>query len=452
MSPARLVAVVHLAVLEAAVRAARLRSDPGGGGARVSVPLEYFAGSDLNISSRAAEAKAIFRQGLRPAAGSAEEGTFHEGKNQSRAAQAHAASDHRWTHVEVRQGHLNQTEGPEPRVFFLFLTYEGLVHKELWQEFFSSVGATTDRWSALMHCKDRRRCEMQLALQNPLGLTLVGNVSNDYCVDLVSPMVHLLDAALASGGSPEDKFVFLSESTLPVKPFALIYKGLTRNQDSDICISPQKDWVKLEKHRDAPLPTLLIRHSQWVVLSAAHARLMVRRWPQVKSASAGNWTISVWPPAEPGAADTGWMPKGALQADQAVCTDEWAIFATLFGVISSRELRLTMPGVESPDLFLASDKFLTETQGSCRTFETWGDPLGADGAHVAWQLSAVLSCYPGCERSGHPAHFLAATDRALWVLRNSSFMFARKIPMNLVNPDQFSRIILGEPYPWSNPH
>jgi len=252
MSPMRLLTVASLAVL-AAVRAARLRIEPGGGSAQVSVPPGYLAGKEGNISSRAAEAEAIFREGrtaadpaangtgLDPAANGTQ-GALYEGKNQSRHVQVHASSDRRWTHVEVHGGPSNQVNASEPRLFFLFLTYEGLVHRELWQEFFSSVGATTDRWSAMMHCKHQRKCEMQLALQNPLGLELVGNVSNDYCVDLVSPMVRLLDAALlVSGGSPADKFVFLSESTLPVKPFAWIYKGLTGNQNSDICVSPRKD-------------------------------------------------------------------------------------------------------------------------------------------------------------------------------------------------------------------
>lgn len=462
MRPAQLLGLGSLSVLAAAGSLLRSAPPPStldtDAGPRVSVPSGYLAGEGDDISSRAAEAERIFRQGVDATENGTQE-IHGEGKNESGYARAHAVPDHRWTHVGTQphapSNRSNASSKPEPRLFFLFLTYEGLVHRELWQEFFSSVGASTDRWSALMHCKHQSRCESQLALQNPLGLQLVANVSSEYCVDLVSPMVRLLSTALASSSSPEDKFIFLSESTLPVKPFGLIYTGLTGNDDSDICVSPRKDWVKLAPHRGILRPTLLIKHSQWVILSVAHAKSAVRSWPQVKDASPGNWTISVWPKrvdSESGAPDFGRMPKDALPESKTICTDEWAVFASLFGVVSTRELQVDVPGMSSPRLFLDSDKFLTETQGICRTFETWGDPLGADGSLVAWQLSPMLSCYPHCERSGHPAHFLAATDRGLSVLRNSSFLFARKIPANLVNVDQFSRIILGEPFPWASLH
>jgi len=459
MRPAQLLAAASITVLAAAGH--RLRNAPSPAldddGPRVSVPSGYLAGEGKDISSRAEEAERIFRQGV-DANANGTQGIHVKLKNGSRYAHEHGVPDHHWMHAgsepHIPSNRSNSSE-PEPRLFFLFLTYEGLIHKELWQEFFSSVGASTDRWSALMHCKHQSRCESQLALQNPLGLKLVANVSSEYCVDLVSPMVRLLNMALATSESPGDKFIFLSESTLPVKPFGLIYTGLTANQDSDICVSPRKDWVKLAPHRGAIRPTLLIKHSQWVILSAAHAKAAVRNWPQVKDSSPGNWTISVWPSRmdkESGTADFGRMPKDALPENKTICTDEWALFATLFGVVSTRELQVSVPGVSSPKIFLDSDKYEKETQGTCRTFETWGDPLGSDGGLVAWQLSPVLSCYPNCERSGHPAHFLAATDRALWVLRNSSFLFARKIPANLVNVDQFSSIILGEPFPWASLH
>merc|ERR1719375_542460 len=87
-------------------------------------------------------------------------------------------------------------------------------------------------------------------------------------------MVKLLNSALSEeSASPRDKFVFLSESTLPVKPFRAVYEALTENDDSDFCVSPEDAWLKQARSH-----AVLVKHSQWVVLSRAHAGTMVERW------------------------------------------------------------------------------------------------------------------------------------------------------------------------------
>jgi hypothetical protein len=262
-------------------------------------------------------------------------------------------------------------------------------------------------------------------------------------------MVQLLTPALAFSRSPKDKFIFLSESTLPVKPFVSIYRVLTVDENSDICISPRKGWAKISDGGKVEEPTVLIRHSQWSVLSVTHAKLAVRRWSRVRDSSPGKWTIPVWLDADNTSTETNFsmVPTGAASSGSQMCTDEWAVFATIFGAVRTKHPLVDMPGMSSPTILLESVRGMTETQGTCRTFETWGGSVGPDGDVLGKKLSALLSCYPSC--TDHPAHFLMATDRSLELLRNSSFLFARKIPANMVDADQFSRVILGEPFPWA---
>jgi len=146
--------------------------------------------------------------------------------------------------LESNRKKVNGTQVPEPRIFFLFLTMSGIKRPELWRAFFDYQPA--GRWRTFVHCKHSNICSLELSLANILGATQVATVPSSYCRDLVTPMVQLLQAAMLESASPRDKFVFLSESTLPVKPFAEVYNTLTYDTSSDFCIYPTNHWVELE--------------------------------------------------------------------------------------------------------------------------------------------------------------------------------------------------------------
>jgi hypothetical protein len=152
----------------------------------------------------------------------------------------------------------NGTQQPEPRVFFLFLTMSGIERPELWQAFFDHQ--PEDRWRVLMHCKHFNTCELQLSQSNLLRAKQVPTVHTEYCSDLVSGMVQLLSVAVMESQSSRDKFVFLSESTLPTKPFGEVYNALTWDTNSDFCVYPTDHWVELELAQN--LHALVVKHSQ----------------------------------------------------------------------------------------------------------------------------------------------------------------------------------------------
>merc|ERR1719181_1357715 len=88
-----------------------------------------------------------------------------------------------------------------------------------------------------------------------------------------------LDAGTVGG---REKFVFLSESTLPIKPFAEIHSSLLLDDKSDFCLFPSDQWGSA--NIDGSFVKLLKQH-QWVVLNRDHARLFVRDWVPVNAKS-----------------------------------------------------------------------------------------------------------------------------------------------------------------------
>jgi len=314
------------------------------------------------------------------------------------------------------------------------MAYSVMGHLDLWSAFFRQ--ARVGSWTAFLHCKSQDVCRFHLSMMNPFGLRLVDSAPSSYCHDLVSPMVQLLRVASAESQHHGDKFVFLSDTTLPVKPFAFVHDALTQNQNSDICIEPRSEWLWLSNKRSPGRTAALVKHSQWVVLSQEHAHKMVRRWPHMGVQSA-HWSVPVWPAARSEdftANDFGSLPQHSL------CTDEWAIFAALFGVVMTTRTSEDMPGLSSHTLNIQANT-PEDGQGVCRTFVTWGESVARESSRVAQDLSQVLSCFPNCH-SSHPAHFKQMTDASLQVLRASSFLFARKFPSDVVNEDDFMRVIL----------
>jgi hypothetical protein len=261
-------------------------------------------------------------------------------------------------------------------------------------------------------------------------------------------MVQLLSVAVMESQSSRDKFVFLSESTLPTKPFGEVYNALTWDTNSDFCVYPTDHWVELELAQN--LHALVVKHSQWVVLNQAHAQTMVQRWPQVKDGlKHASWTIPVYD--EPRKGPWGKITNPAASVALPGCIDEWAIFGTIYGALIDRgQPHLPqdgLPGFAAPPLQLHGSPHLTSSmQGICRTFAFW-DASEFDGSNLVDEIVedwpwTKLSCFPRCD-SSHPADFNAISDRGATALRKSRYLFARKFPEHVMTVDQFYRIILS---------
>lgn len=332
-----------------------------------------------------------------------------------------------------------------PQLFFLFLTKAGVQRGDLWQAFFQ--GAPSGSYHVFVHCMTQSLCD-----STPLKATQVQTVRTVYCDDLVSAMVQLLKESMLQSFSTRDKFAFVSESTLPVKPFALVYDTLTADELSDFCVSPDNHWLALQS---GPTRTYLLAHSQWVTLCRGHAARMVQQWPLVKGGFNGT-DFAV------GVSGTG-IGRTRLPGDVPMCTDEWAIFATIYGLVkdSGQQAVRDLPGFGRP-LFLHGPRAASSFQGPCYTFASWGhNSFPSDKVDL---ISGLLRDSPHTELScrgiyfdgrrlvtsvprlpcndTHPAEITALSDQGAQVLRRSHYLFVRKFGPKVVDIRQFKRFIL----------
>lgn len=339
-----------------------------------------------------------------------------------------------------------------PRVFLLFLVKDGIGSAEHWRSFLD--GAPAPSWRVLVHCKHPSACRSSPSFKLLPEITMVETVNSWYCHDLVSAMVQLLREATSEAGTPEDKFVFISDSTLPVKPPLEIHSALMEHPESDICIFPSREWAHAQVNGTKEVT--LVRHHQWVVLNREHATQMVKEWSPVHAD--GRWSV----PLQRGtryAGDFWSAPAYAERGPNArSCNDEWAVYATLFGVpVTGRRAApvapVNVPGLSGSPLYLNGN----QSQGTCRTFaffEGRGQAFKELGARLGFFMANEVSCWPWCK--GRPMSFKRLSDQAVLAMRESPFLFARKFVPGSVTPGSFQKIILSKappklPLPSDNP-
>jgi len=272
-----------------------------------------------------------------------------------------------------------------------------------------------------------------------MGFTQVATTPTWYCHDLVTAMAHLLTGALelnAAMMGGREKFVFLSESTLPIKPFHEIHSTLLLDDSSDFCLFPSDQWGSASI--DGSFVKLL-KHHQWVVLTRDHAKLFVRDWIPVNAKS--QWRV--------------WLKSGTWQetsrsvlpqnfyypASANTCTDEWAFMATIFGALEPMNGARYLPGFGGGHI----DMDAHTTQGRCRTFSYWDNAWDPKATALASQIGndfygSRMSCYPKCH--ARPATLEKLSHSSLHALRKSPFLFARKFSSSMWMP-HFYNIVLS---------
>jgi len=231
-------------------------------------------------------------------------------------------------------------------------------------------------------------------------LVVVPTVPTKYCKDLVTAQQQLIHYALrdTNGGvNPSDKFAFVSDSTLPAKPFSTVYSTLIGREGSDFCISPTFQWkVGFEPW------TRVIKHGQWIVLARAHAEQADRKWSKVDAAQ-------------------------YKKIDN--CLDEFWYAFILFGpVFAPRRGHLRQqaldhftggPLVTSPSAGL---------QGQCDTFTL--RPMDRDSSfgHDTFDLYHELdeASTPRAIGNARPGSWATVSRQGMRKMRDSSFLFLRK--------------------------
>jgi len=326
---------------------------------------------------------------------------------------------------DVHPGGVVEQVLPLPRIHFLFMLMDALPHGNLWGEFFAD--APNNSYRAWAHCVHHHACEENLTMP---GLQLVPTVYSARRVDLMTPMVRLLESALQDPvdgyPNPLDKFVLVSDSTLPLKPFASVFSVLTAHASSDMCFFPPEDYLL---HADIEGTLLFLpKQHQWVVLNRNHSEMLVNNWVS-PCTELCNWTI---PYSEGGLnrLDFAPPPNSAKSLDRlgsvygkvmgrgrssncrpgSTATDEYAVFANIFGPLEEfSRASLTDLSVES-------------------VCHTWTSFPEMDGKRARINLSDRPGYIDAIQ--GHPGEIHETDTEALSALRSSPYLFARKFLPN----------------------
>ena len=162
-----------------------------------------------------------------------------------------------------------------PRMFgrtklgVLFLTIAGLTHDEMWREYFEHGGGRARGW---LYARNPGKVVSAFSgsiLGQTRAFTEWGHIS------LVKVMVSLIREAL------EDEDIthvaFASESCVPIRPVSDVVGILGHDGRSRLVCEPVRDPLMF-RDRAPACPLLrrnLMLHSQWVVLTRRHARMIV---------------------------------------------------------------------------------------------------------------------------------------------------------------------------------
>jgi hypothetical protein len=125
---------------------------------------------------------------------------------------------------------------------------------------------------------------------------------------------------IAALAAPENEaFVFISHTTLPVKPLSHVYDTLLARNTSSVCLTTQQAWVRSRAAPDVVFP----KHSQWMTLSRRGAERFADAQPYgdpvqaVNAACGGSWRQCYPATSEEllMAAITGGIPALAMGSD-----------------------------------------------------------------------------------------------------------------------------------------
>eukprot|EP00927_Polykrikos_kofoidii_P014398 TRINITY_DN16301_c0_g1_i1.p1 TRINITY_DN16301_c0_g1~~TRINITY_DN16301_c0_g1_i1.p1 ORF type:complete len:734 (-),score=74.95 TRINITY_DN16301_c0_g1_i1:24-2069(-) len=315
---------------------------------------------------------------------------------------------------------------PPGVVHFLFLIDSSLPHVHIWQRFFRLAPA--DTWRAWVHCAFG--CDEKLQKDLP-NFHIVETVPSRYCIDLVTPMAQLSRAALRDESilyGTKEKFLFVSSSTLPSKPFGVVYRVLMAHMESDICFLAPDQW---ERARIEQRDYRIAKHSQWAVLNREHAELFADHWlPELQGHTLFEgpmhpitWNVSL--PSPNG------MPPTVVSRElfsgvigQSVCSDEEAMFTTIFGAVEVSESNNRTVKQFSGLNEVAYDA-LMPMQGRCHTSVIWTSVAGSLPGYILDDPGSRLLVTEAGD--SHPFVIASMSNRSLAAVRAHGSLFIRKV-------------------------
>lgn len=156
------------------------------------------------------------------------------------------------------------------KIAFLYLTIHNLNQLDLWNIFYTGNEHLS---SIYVHPKQKDRVTDNI-LRNNVISELVETQWGHY--SLVKAMINLLREAIKN--SANYKFVFLSESCIPIKPFIDVYNELTKDNNSYINYNNDNHMYRFEqlcKTDKFIKKTDWYTCSQWCILNREHVNMIL---------------------------------------------------------------------------------------------------------------------------------------------------------------------------------
>lgn len=323
------------------------------------------------------------------------------------------------------------TAGAEKqKLFFLFMADDHLPNEELWETFLKPAAHGID-YEVLVHCENENSCRRNITRKKLYKL--IPTVPSEWCNNLVGPMDALLASALEEGaGHNGDKFVFISDTTVPVKSFCEVRRRLINEggERSNFCITAQDSWSWYKKSNVA------IKHHQWVVLSRRDAATIVEKRQHgrdlLDDIAPLHWlgTTGIVPVIH--AAEVMFHAPRLPKAWG--CLDEYLYFALIHGYPDAETWRngssIPLPSLAGGQLLLRSPGS-DDLQGQCDTYASFRQ----DGSNFT-DLNYIFDADPGTKVARverglfgplHPVRFEQLSKVSLGALHESGFLFARKV-------------------------
>lgn len=332
-----------------------------------------------------------------------------------------------------------QGTGTKGVIHFLFMVNTHLPHSSVWQRFFEHAPAQSFRiW---IHCS--HICNVTNIHSAMPHAHVVPQAASRYCMDLVTPLVRLLKHALNSQGDPvgvREKFALISDTTLPVKPYRVIYDTLMADDLSDFGILPTYRFPHLNINGSV---TALVKSSQWLILNRMHAAKLVSAWkPPPDNAS----ERAVYVDLNRSGVVYRWQMNPQL--GHGSCTDEEMVYETLCGTLqhgsnfsntSGQFLVKTCEGTS--DVVYPSNS----CQGRTRTLVMWKWSMRRDDLVASLMLDEESNISMAIRT--HPGTFYKTSRAALASLRVSHFLFARKFHAGSIRAEDIDILVASSVVP-----
>lgn len=158
---------------------------------------------------------------------------------------------------------------PPKKIAFLFLIYSQINFEYLWHRFFNQA-PSPEYYSVYIHAKHPKYIRSEYIRRHLIPFHYQTNWGG---ASLVLVMLALL--AFAHADPDNYKFIFVSDSCIPLKTFKSVYHYLTRDENSYINWWRDKSFRKDRVCNNAIQVEHWAKSSQWIILNRRYTKSLI---------------------------------------------------------------------------------------------------------------------------------------------------------------------------------